>query len=281
MDSNTLVHELKALYPHELLTRYANGERDFHGINLLRAELEQLAPSIKPYQTIPQSGVPFGHWGGQVSPLWVDRRTSWEPLFHWESDAFDPLLEESWEDQDDWQDVAIKDLARADLADINLQGAYLYRINLSNARLSHAKLQAAILVEVDLSGATLDRVDLREARAVGVNLAHANLYLARLERADLSAADLSHANLSRARLRRARLPYTKWRGATLKNARFSRNNLIGSDFRGLDFKGIRLSDAAVYGSIIMPKQGSDFLDALAIVRDPSAIHPHHVYLPTP
>lgn len=279
MNPNKLVQDLRALYPDELVERYAAGERDFHGINLLRAELEGLASEIGPYPGLPQPGVPFGYWGHQVSPLWVDRRT-WQPIFHWEGDEFECLLEESWEEQEDWPEVAVKDLSGGDLSDINLQGAYLYRVNLSGARLFRAKLQAAILVEVDLSGATLQRADLREARAIGVKLAGANLYLARLQRANLRGADLSHANLNRARLRRANLALTTWQGANLDLARFSRNNLMGSDFRGLDLTNVRVSDAAVYGSMITPEQAASFLDALAITRDSDVPHPKYLSLPT-
>lgn len=281
VNPSKLVQDLRALYPDELLERYAAGERDFHGINLLRAELEGLASEIGPHHWLPQPGVPFGYWGSQVSPLWVDRRTPWEPIFHWDGDEFECLLEESWEEQEDWPEVAVKNLGGADLSDINLQGAYLYRVNLIGARLFRAKLQAAILVEVDLSGATLERADLREARAIGVKLAGANLYLARLQRADLRGADLCQANLGRARLRRANLAFTTWQGANLDMARFSRNNLMGSDFRGVDLTDVRLSDAAVYGSMITPEQEASFLDALAITRDSDAPHRKSVWLPTP
>jgi uncharacterized protein YjbI with pentapeptide repeats len=281
MDPNRLVVGLRALYPDELLQRYAAGERDFHGINLLRAEIEGLASEIDARHELPEAGVPFGYWGHQVSPLWVDRRMLWEPLFHWEGDEFQCLLEDSWEEHAEWPEVAVKDLRGADLSDINLQGAYLYRVNLNGTRLVRAKLQAAILVEVDASGAILERADLRETRAIGVQLTDANLYLARLQRAALMGADLSYANLARARLRRASLALTTWRGADLHMTRFSRNNMMGSDLRGLDMTSVDLADAAVYGSMITPEQEANLLDALAIIRDPDAPPPQHVWLPSP
>lgn len=282
LDRATVVQDFRALYPDELLERYAAGERDFHGINLLRSELEALASDINPTSYSidpPSSGVPFGYWRNQVSPLWVDRRKTWEPVFHWEGDEFECLVEESWEEQEDRPEVTMKDLSGADLSDINLQGAYLYRVDLTGARLVRAKLQAAILVDVDLSSAVLQRSDLREARGIGIELIAADLYMARLDRAKLQGADLSEANLTRARLRRANLAGTTWRGAKLAMARFSRNNLMGADFRGLDLTGVSFADAAVYGSMISPEQEPSLLDALAVSRDPNAQHRSHVWLP--
>jgi len=282
VDKARLVRDLGALYPAELLERYAAGERDFRGINLLRAEIEALADKIDArFYNPPKRGLAFGYWRETVSALWVDRRTPWEPLFHWAGDGFEPLLEATWEETEDWPDVPVTDLSGAELSDINLQGAYLYRIDFSGAILRRAKLQAAVLIEVDFSAADLEKTDFREALAPGLKLNGANLTGARLERARLYAADFSEARLTRTRLRRANLGCTVWRGAALAGARFSRNNLVGSDFRGVDLANVNLADASVYGCLITPEQEASFLDALAILRDRHAPHRRHIWrLPT-
>lgn len=280
VDKARIVRDFAALYPAELLERYAAGERDFHGINLLRAEIEALADEIDFYDP-PSPGIPFGYWKETVSPLWVDRRTAWEPLFHWEGNGFEPLLEATWEEKEDWPDIEETDLSGRDLSDINLQGAYLYRVNLTGATLRGAKFQAAVLIEVDLSAADLEKADFRESVAPGVKLNNANLKGARIERAMLRGADLSSACLTRARLRRANLSLTSWSGAILSATRFSRNNLNGADFRDLDFANAKLADATVYGCLIAPEQEAPFLDALEISRDRHAPRRSHVWLPTP
>jgi len=279
VDKARLVRDFAALYPAELLARYAAGERDFRGINLLRAQIEALADEIDFYDP-PSHGMPFGHWKETVSPLWVDRKTVWEPLFHWEGDGFEPLLEATWEKKEDWPDIEETDLTGTDLSEINLQGAYLYRVNFTCATLRRAKLQAAILVEVDLSEADLEKADFREAY-VDAKMAGTNLTGARLERARLPGVDFSEARLTRTRLRRANLAYTVWRRAVLAGARFSRNNLVGADFRGADLANVNLADATVYGCLITPEQEASFLDALAISRDRHAARPRHIWLPTP
>jgi hypothetical protein len=66
----------KALYPDELVARFRAGERNFEGVNLLRAELESI---------VGLSVVPFDSWyvppalssdetvRGPACPLWADR----------------------------------------------------------------------------------------------------------------------------------------------------------------------------------------------------------------
>jgi uncharacterized protein YjbI with pentapeptide repeats len=282
IDKTRLIRDLRALYPEELLEGYASGERDFRGVNLLRAAIEPLAETIERWSyDPPQPGVPSGYWRQTVSPLWVDRQRVWEPLFHWEDDGFQPLLEATWEEQEDWPEIEQTDLSGQNLSGLNLQGAYLYRVNLAGSILRRAKLQAAILVEVDLSQADLEKADLRETRAIGVRMKGANLTQARLERATLARADFSEARLTRARLRRANLALTAWRDAILTRARFSRNNLMGADFRGVDLTDLNLADAVIYQCMITPEQETPLLDALRISRDPNAPRPTHVWLPTP
>lgn len=82
-------------------------------------------------------------------------------------------------------------------------------VSLAGINLDHAWLE-----RVELPGATLIRSSLRQATLTGANLAGANL-----EGADLRDADLVGANLSNAYLR----------GANLTNARLSASNLQGAD----------------------------------------------------
>ena len=273
--------------PERFLADYSSGRRDFQGINLLGEYLEPLASEIDEYEYLPPAaGLPFGYWRETVSPLGVDRKTpalpelyEGAPVFHWEDDAFMCLLERNWEDLDeDPPEVEVVDFTGAELAAVNLQGAYLYRVNLTGANLEGARLQRAILVDVDMSCAKLRSADLREAVASGTRFIDADLTGVRAERAALEAADFTGSNLSRIRFRRANLAFTIWRGATLSRSRFSRNSLLGADFRGLDLAGVRFGDSVVSGCLISPRQVTALLNSLSISRDPHAPYRRHVWL---
>ncbi|MEV0094977.1 pentapeptide repeat-containing protein [Streptomyces sp. NPDC050738] len=140
-----------------------------------------------------------------------------------------------------WVNLGVTDLRRADcdglwLPEVNLdwscmEGASLYRVNLSQAslvevNLRHADLKTAILrrarcVLADLRGARLVQSDLREADFTDSDLREANLRKADaggavFHRADLRLADLRGADLSTADLFQARLTgamasgHTRW-----------------------------------------------------------------------
>jgi hypothetical protein len=76
-------------------------------------------------------------------------------------------------------------------ANINLQGIYLRKADLSNIDLDNANLNRA-----DLSGANLNNISLNRANLMGANLSDANLSGTRFFDADLSGADLSGASLN-------------------------------------------------------------------------------------
>ena len=64
--SNAVATSFNALYPEELVERYRNGERDFVGINLLRAELERIFDVRQRLPSDPSSIV----WEGYETPKW-------------------------------------------------------------------------------------------------------------------------------------------------------------------------------------------------------------------
>ena len=94
---------------------------------------------------------------------------------------------------------------RADLRDVNLQGADLRDVNLQGADLRDVNLRGADLWDVDLRGADLWDVDLQGAHLQGANLRGANLRGADLWDVDLRGADLRDADL-----RGADIDYAAW-----------------------------------------------------------------------
>ncbi len=85
-----------------------------------------------------------------------------------------------------------------DLDGADLKGAYLFYINLSGADLSLVTLTEANLFHADLSGADLSEAYLHKADLRIANLSGANLRIAFLLEADLSGADLLQADLHEA-----------------------------------------------------------------------------------
>lgn len=93
---------------------------------------------------------------------------------------------------------ALRDLLRHEvsLAGINLDGAWLERVELPGAKLDRASLQGTRLSHANLSGARLEHANLRNTDLVGTNLSGANLRGADLTGARLSAASLEGADLT-------------------------------------------------------------------------------------
>jgi hypothetical protein len=101
-------------------------------------------------------------------------------------------------------------LAYADLSQVDLRGAFIPEINLSEARLVGADLSGAILTEADLT--------------------RSYLHQAKLSGADLNGADLRGAILTEADLSRAYLHQAKLNGANLTGVSFNSRTTWPDDF---------------------------------------------------
>ena len=88
----------------------------------------------------------------------------------------------------------------ANMEKMNLEEAYLIKANLSRANLKEAKLSKANLTESDLRGANLTGADLSEANLTEADLRGADLTEADFTKTDLTGADLSGANLTNVRI---------------------------------------------------------------------------------
>ena len=111
-----------------------------------------------------------------------------------------------------------------DLTYVELSGANLEGVNLSQAELIGADLKDAHLVNANLSGANLE----------GADLGSANLFNARVDggflvEANLEACNLEGASLKEARLREAILTGARLRGADLRSAELIMVDGVGVD----------------------------------------------------
>ncbi len=106
---------------------------------------------------------------------------------------------------------------------INLSGASLVGVDLSEANFQGANFQGADLRETNLSKANLANVNFQGARLRRTNLIDTNLINADFQKANLYRTKLLRANLSNANFGRADLRI----GADLRDA-----NITGTNFRG-------------------------------------------------
>jgi len=271
----------KALTPSELLERYGNGERDFAGVNLLRAEIEyilQARPSRIEFPALPTVPIslgdeeevgsdPYYDWDPGppvwfhrnfdvwVNPVWADYR-SYDPEFQW-------FGSERFYDEE-YEDIPTKLLSGCDLQEIDLTGAYLYPVDLSNAILTRAILKKTKLIDADLHSADMRYIDLRRAMLIDCDLRDADLHMARLDRAAFINCNMEGANLERAKLRKTVIASCNLRGVNLRYTQFSEAILNGSHLEGVELKDVKLPSCRVHGVSINESQVPDFLRALEV-----------------
>jgi uncharacterized protein YjbI with pentapeptide repeats len=201
----------------DLLGGYAQGERDFRGIELRGAILTR--------EKLIQVSLCEANLS-KADLSWAN--VSWADL----SNA----------------DLSKADLGWADLVQANLSGANLIRAHLVQANLAGANLSGANLSGANLSGAKLGWADLSGANLRGASLSGVDLSMADASRADLSWTDLSKANLGGVRLIRADLIRADLSGTDLSGASLIRADLSGASLNGANLTLANLSKANLRGA---------------------------------
>ena len=131
----------------------------------------------------------------------------------------------------------------AQLASVDLAGAYLPKVVFTGADLSQSSLSGTTLESANLTAATLREANLSESNLRGADLCRSNLEGAVLERANARQANFSECILSA----------TDWRGANLSEAKFANAALEGAwmqqaNLRGADFRGAKLDNVLLQGA---------------------------------
>ncbi|AFY68521.1 pentapeptide repeat protein [Thalassoporum mexicanum PCC 7367] len=162
-------------------------------------------------------------------------------------------------------DLTEANLTNAIMSEVNLTGARLLRANLKQADLNFAVLRGAELMRADLSQTDLSLADLSAANLLLANLNDANLLKANLQESNLSAAELENAQLEAAvllladlrsaNLKLANLNYADLREVDLSSADLTQANLIGANLSGANLRGTDVNQLA---SI----DGADFTDVV-------------------
>jgi uncharacterized protein YjbI with pentapeptide repeats len=122
------------------------------------------------------------------------------------------------------------DLRGINLSQADLRGADLSKANLREVNFSGANLAEVQLNEADLSSANLEGANLTEASLIKVYLIKANLRSANLREAYLTGAYLTKSILINADLKGAYLNGTQLTGANLKGAYYNHKTRFDNDF---------------------------------------------------
>jgi uncharacterized protein YjbI with pentapeptide repeats len=140
-----------------------------------------------------------------------------------------------------------------DFSHVQLNGAVLAGIDLTEICLDNASLGKANLEETSLIEASL-----KSARLTRANLCGAKLWAACLDQANLRGADLSNASLVSASLRSADLRDAVLIEANLSGVNAIRSNLIGAHLVAADAGGANFMGANFAGALLME---ADFANA--------------------
>ena len=188
----------------ELLEKYADGLRDFSGVELASLSL---------------AGAKLCHTNLEAGIL-TDTNLI-------KADLFNARLCKVRFARANLSEV---DLGEADLREANLEGANLRGANLRGATVINADLSEADLTGACLSGAKLSGANLTGVKLTDANLKSASLIKAKLIRTDLTNADLSRANLHQAIISNVRLRNTILYDAKMPNGKiFSQPNIYIGD----------------------------------------------------
>ena len=124
-------------------------------------------------------------------------------------------------------------LINADLGELNFDGVFFQRANLSGAIFRGANLDNGHLDSAILISAKFERASMRNCVFLGADLKNANFSKSYLGGADLRNADLEGANFSEANLYSAKL----------NGSNFSKTNLERANLKEADLRGVNLENA--------------------------------------
>src|SRR6478672_11027547 len=230
----------------ELLSRYAAGEREFVGIELIEANLNgvNLSGANLSRANLSVSNLSGANLSGTnltEAKLNVAKLRS--------VNLSKAILNSA--------NLNVANLIRADLGGAELIKAALIRAELIRAELSKSNLYEANLSGSDLREATLRQANLHRATLSDANLQGACLTAANLQQANLNGADLSRADLVGANLRDAEMRQTNLSRANLSGADLSGANLRWADLSGANLAWADLSDAKLSGANLVSADLSD------------------------
>ncbi|EKU98465.1 putative low-complexity protein [Leptolyngbya sp. PCC 7375] len=143
------------------------------------------------------------------------------------------------------EDLLGVDVSKANLARIQLPGAYLWDANFQEVHLGSANLQKAILGNANFQKAILVNINLQQAYLWDANLQQADLGYANLQQADLGYANFQQADLGYANLQQTALLATNLQQADLGYADLQQTALWRSNLQQADLGYANLQETSL------------------------------------
>lgn len=215
----------------ELLERYAAGERDFSGIQIVDADIGG---------------------GSLIGARFVGATLKGARLAACDLRAVD---------------FSSADLTNVDFRGANLDGASLTDAAACGARMSNASGRALRFEGARLLNADLERCDLTRASGVGAHLSQATLARANLERTVLDRVNLEKSDLCGTNFRGASLGRSSLKGALLRNTELTGADLKCADVSDAVLGGVvfgRTRLEGVVGLETIRHESPSFLDTATL-----------------
>jgi uncharacterized protein YjbI with pentapeptide repeats len=112
---------------------------------------------------------------------------------------------------------------------------------------SRDEIMESLRQERNLAGADMSELDLSGIKLMGLNMKGADLHGSNLTQATLAGADMSEVNLTNAHLDKARIAGASLRAANLRGATLNEAQVAGVDMQDADLTGADLSQSKLMG----------------------------------
>lgn len=109
----------------------------------------------------------------------------------------------------------------------------------------------------NLAGADMSNLDLSGIKLMGLSLKGADLHNSNLSKATLAGADLSHVNLANAHLEDARIAGANMESANLRGAHMNAAKIVGVNLHEADLTGADISQSRLVGVNVAAADFSD------------------------
>jgi len=211
----------------ELLERYADGERDFEGVNLsgvIMKNSDLTGINLK---------------GAILSQSNLEKVT----------------LNDANLNQCSFREARLStvDFWDADLSEADFSGAYLYRVIFARANLKKTNFYSLVCLDKDckfegakMTHASFKNTEMRYRNLSEFDLENCDFSETNLENANFSSANCKKVNFKRSNLGGAIFKNTGLEEANLKRANLNKANLMKSQLTSASFVGANLTDANLY-----------------------------------
>jgi uncharacterized protein YjbI with pentapeptide repeats len=192
-----------------------------------------------------------------------------------------PILESALRADESHDAIVLQnlDLSTASFGELDLERAYLLKVNLTGVRLTKLRLYQTLfdnsmLSNSDVTAGSFESVEIHRSQATGINLSDAILNsvlfqrcrvnLSQFHESKLTACRFIKCDLREADFQSARLKNVAFRDCDLRNARFPGAAFQQIDLRGSQIAGIHLESKQLQAMIVDVTQLTDLINIFGL-----------------